>query len=169
MLGVLVSAVVLTIVAVTALASGQVRAEEESEETDTENVAVVCDGLGSLTMSVNTVTLKKAGTLTEYSYSTVGKCTMSLTLVDISSEHNPADKSKGCTVTATPVHSGRAIDLESIESGQCETVDFQIDLDLDDDYTGCAWASHSGEAEGLSRMEPPLGSGAPPATVQTAP
>ena len=95
-LGVLVPAVVLAIVALMALTAGQVRAESEPETE--EPAPVVCDGLYALTMAVNTMTLKKQGELTKYSYSSDRECEMSLTLRDVSSEDNPVDKTKSCTV-----------------------------------------------------------------------
>ena len=82
----ILGAVVLAIVAFLAFTPGQVGAESGPEAETEEPAPVVCDGLYSLTMAVNTMTLKKQGELTKYSYSSDRECEMSLTLRDVSSE-----------------------------------------------------------------------------------
>ncbi len=76
----MVPAVILGLMAFSALPSGQVRAEVELEELD----VVVCDGLSSLTMGVNAGTLRMMGELTQSTHSSDGECKMSLTLFDVS-------------------------------------------------------------------------------------
>ena len=126
-LGALVPAVVLAMVAFMALTPGQVRAESEPEAE--EPAPVVCDGLYSLTMAVNTMTLKRMGELTKYSYSSDRECEMSLTLIDVSSDDNPADITKTCSVTATPVRNGYALDVTLTEAGDCGTVAIDVIID----------------------------------------
>ena len=72
------------------------------------------------------------GELTKYSFSSNRECQMSMTLIDVSSEDNPAEEGKICTVTVTPVWSGGALDLSSIESGDCSTVGTSVTLDFGD-------------------------------------
>jgi len=143
--GAVVSAVVMALLAMATLAPEQVRAEVVPAEAE----EVVCDGLGSLTMDVNTLTLQRQGELTKQRQSIDGKCRMSLTLVDVSSEDNPADRTKTCTVTAAPRVYGHAVEIVPSESGECDTVDYYVDLDLDNDYLGdTVWAPHSGDSGG---------------------
>ena len=126
----ILGAVVLAIVAFLAFTPGQVGAESEPEAETEEPAPVVCDGLYSLTMSVNTMTLKRMGELTKYSYSSDRECEMSLTLRDVSSEHNPADKTKSCTVAATPTVNGSSIDVTEGMIGECATVESEINVSL---------------------------------------
>jgi len=126
--GALVPLIALAIAAAMALSPGETRAESESGETP----AAVCEGLGGITMGVNTVTLKQNGTMTKTSQSSDGECKMSLTLVDVSSEDNPANKTKSCTVTATPVWEDHAFDLSHTESGDCDTVDVSVGMTYGD-------------------------------------
>ena len=143
-LGALVPVVVVAIAAIVALTPGQVLAETEPEEADES----VCDGLSPLTMGVNTLTLQRQGELTKHRQSMDGKCRMSLTLVDVSSEDHPADRTKTCTVTATPRVYGKVVEIVPSESGECDTVDYYIDLAFADDYASdSTWGSHSGFAE----------------------
>ncbi|MYF23389.1 MAG: hypothetical protein F4209_11715 [Chloroflexi bacterium] len=144
LLGALVPVVVVAIAAIVALTPGQVLAETEPEEADES----VCDGLSPLTMGVNTLTLQRQGELTKHRQSMDGKCRMSLTLVDVSSEDQPADRTKTCTVTATPQVYGKVVEIVPSESGECDTVDYYIDLAFADDYASdSTWVSHSGFAE----------------------
>lgn len=139
-LGALAPAIVIAIIAVAALNPSQVRAEADSASDE-----VVCDGLGGLTMSVNTMTLKKAGTLTKASHSTDRECIMTLTLVDVSDEDYPADRAKSCTVTATPEAEGPIIEVDPSDSGDCDTVDYHVDLAFAGD--GSEWMSRTGTEE----------------------
>ena len=149
----LVPAIALAVVAIAALAPGQVRAEEASEPE--EGNVVICDGLGPLTMYVNTMTLHNLGELTKSSFSWDGECEMSLTLVDVSDEDYPADKTKSCTVTATPEAVGHNIEVSPTDSGDCDTVDYYVDLAFAGD--GSEWTSYSGtDAE---QSNPPEESG----------
>ena len=129
-LGALVPAVVLEIVAFMVLTPGQVRAESEPEAETEEPAHVVCDGLYALTMSVNTMTLKRMSELTKYSYSSDRECEMALTLRDVSSEDNPASKTKSCTVTATSTVSASSIDVKEVMVGECATVESEINVSL---------------------------------------
>jgi len=137
--GAVVSAVVMALLAMATLAPEQVRAEVVPAEAE----EVVCDGLGSLTMDVNTLTLQRQGELTKQRQSIDGKCRMSLTLVDVSSEDNPADRTKTCTVTAAPRVYGHAVEIVPSESGECDTVDYYVDLDLDNDYLATLSGHHT--------------------------
>ena len=126
-----------------ALTPGQVRAGAEPEPETEQPAQIVCDGLYSLTMSVNTMTLKRMGELTKYSYSTNRECEMSLTLRDVSSEDNLADITKSCTVT--PIRPDNAIDLASTESGDCDTVAIAANLDFGDAHpSGGSWTAYQG-------------------------
>ena len=69
------------------------------------------------------------GELTKYSYSSDRECEMSMTLIDVSSEDNPADITKTCPVTATPVRNGYALDVSLTELGACGTVAINIIVD----------------------------------------
>ena len=69
------------------------------------------------------------GELTKYSYSSDRECEMSMTLIDVSSEDNPADITKTCSVTATPVRNGYALDVSLTELGACGTVAINIIVD----------------------------------------
>ena len=123
----LIPAVVMAIVAIVALAPGQVLAESEEEPQE-----VVCAGLGSLTMGVNTMTLQRNEEMTKHTYSSDGECKLSVTLIDVSSDDNPADKTKSCSVTVTPVRPDNSIDLTSTVSGDCGTVAFDAALAFGD-------------------------------------
>lgn len=144
----------MAIVAVIALTPGQVRAEADPEPEETPGV--VCEGLGSLTMGVNTMTLQRQGTLTKHTSSTDGECKMSLTLTDASSEDNPADRTKSCTVTVTPVWIGNALDLTSTESGDCDTVATDVIIDYGGSLPG-GWAAYSGPTEDPQAATPDSG------------
>lgn len=155
-LGALVPAFALAIVAFAALPSGQVQAETEEEPQ-----GVACAGLYSLTMSVNTMTLYKNGSLTKHSYSSDRECRMSMTLIDVSSDDNPADKIKICTVTASPVWVGNTLDLTFTESGDCDTVAIDVSLDFGDSGPGGgAWAPYTGPEEERSAPSGPGEGGA---------
>ena len=130
MLGALVPAIVMTIVAIVALTPGQVRAEEEAELEEPD--VIICDGLGSLAMYVNTMTLHNLGELTKSTSSWDGECEMSMTLIDVSDEDHPADKAKSCTVTASPVRDDYGFDIATTESGHCDTVEFSIEMSYGD-------------------------------------
>ncbi len=143
-LGVLVPAVVLALVGLMALTSGQVRAESEPKREAEEPAPVVCDGLYALTMAVNTMTLKKQGELTKYSYSSDRECEMSLTLIDVSSDDNPADITKTCSVTAAPIRPDNSFDVTITESGECNTVAIDVDIDYGDGLSSNgAWAQYA--------------------------
>ena len=91
------------------------------------------------------MTLKRMGELTKYSYSTNRECEMSLTLRDVSSEDNPADITKRCSVTVTPIRPDNAIDLASTESGDCDTVAIAANLDFGDGHpSGGSWTAYQG-------------------------
>ena len=154
-LGALVPAVVLAIVAFMALAPGQVRAESEPAAEAEEPAPVVCDGLYALTMAVNTMTLKKQGELTKYSYSSDRECEMSLTLINVSSDDNPADITKTCSVTAAPIRPDNSFDLTITESGECSTVAIDVAIDYGDSLSSNgAWAQSTETA-----ADPPTTSG----------
>ena len=120
----------MAIVAIMALSPGQVQAETETDADTEELVEVVCDGLSSLTMIVNTVTLQSMGELAKSTSSWSGECRMTVTLIDVSNDDNPADRTKSCTVTARPVATGSSIDIEELRVGDCETVETQVDVAL---------------------------------------
>jgi len=136
-LGALAPAIALAIVAVIAFAPGQVRAESEQEPEE----VIVCDGLGSLTMIVNAVTLQNADEMTKSTYSSDGKCVVSMTLFDVSEDGNPADSSMTCTTTMAPIRDGYSFDVAVVRSGECATVgtDVQIDYGEMEDN----WAAYS--------------------------
>ena len=144
----------MAIVAIVALAPGQVLAEsvEEPEE-------VVCAGLGSLTMHVNTVTLHKQETLTKQTSSSDGLCTLTMTLIDASSEDNPADKTKSCKVSVSPaVSNDGPIDITPSESGDCDTVDYVVDLDFAHGGSNQnVWAAHPNATEPATKETPESG------------
>jgi len=131
-LGALVPVIALVVVALFALSPAQVNAEEEAEEP----TPVVCDGLGGLTMSVNTMTLHRNGEMTKHTYSSDGECKMSVTLIDASSDDIPADKTKSCSVTATPVRDAYALDVSLTEVGDCGTVGIEVEIDYGDTLPG---------------------------------
>lgn len=143
--GALVPAVVIAMVAVAVLATGQVRAESASEPEEPEEV--ICDGLGSLTMYVNTMTLHNLGELTKSTSSWDGQCEMSMTLIDVSSDDNPADRNKSCTVTASPGRDGYALDVTLSESGDCYTVEIDVVLEYGDTIPGGVAAAQLPESD----------------------
>ncbi len=99
-------------------------------------------------MSVNTMTLKKQGELTKYSYSSDRECEMSLTLIDVSSDDNPADITKTCSVTVAPIRPDNSFDLTVTESGECSTVAIDVDIDYGDSLSSNgAWAQYTPSEE----------------------
>ncbi len=138
-----------------ALTPGQVRAESEPEAETEQPAQIVCDGLYSLTMSVNTMTLKRMGELTKYSYSSDRECEMAMTLIDVSSDDNPADITKTCSVTVAPIRPENSFDLTITESGECSTVAIDVDIDYGDSLSSNgAWAQSTETA-----ADPPTTSG----------
>ena len=130
-----------------ALAPGQVWAESESEPEAEEPTQVVCDGLSSLTMSVNTKTLQNLGEMTKSSFSSDGEGEMSVTLIDASSDNNPADKTKNCSVTASPVRDGYALNVSFTESGDCDTVAIDATIDYGGSLPGDVTPSQFSESD----------------------
>ena len=55
---------------------------------------------------------------------------MAVTIIDVSSDDNPANRTKSCSVTVTPVRTGNSLDLTSTESGDCSTVAIEVAIDL---------------------------------------
>ncbi len=93
------------------------------------------------------MTLKKQGELTKYSYSSDRECEMSLTLIDVSSDDNPADITKTCSVTATPVRDGYALDVTLTEAGDCVTVGIEVEIDYGDSLPGGGTLAQLSESE----------------------
>ena len=143
-LGALVPAVVLALVALMALAPGQVRAESEPKPEAEEPTRAVCEGLSSLTMSVNTKTLQNLGKMTKSSFSSDGECEISVTLIDVSSDTAAADKTKSCSVTVAPIRPDNSFDVAITESGECSTVAIDVDIDYGDSLSSNgAWARYT--------------------------
>lgn len=110
-------------------------------------------------MGVNTMTLQRNEEMTKHTYSSDGECKLSVTLIDVSSDDNPADKTKSCSVTVTPVRPDNSIDLTSTVSGDCGTVAFDAALAFGDSLpSGGSWSQNNDKTE----PEPSRPTGPPP-------
>ena len=117
-------------------------------------------------MRVNSMTLKRAGKLTKHSYSSDGECDMAVTIIDVSSDDNPANRTKSCSVTVTPVRTGNSLDLTSTESGDCSTVAIDVAIDYGDSLpSDGAWAQYTPSEEESSAADASDESGATGRTV----
>ena len=112
-----------------ALTPGQISAEEEA---DTEAETIACSDLDSLAMHVNTSTLQRSQELTKEVTSSDGLCTLTLTLIDGSSEDNPASSLKSCKVKAVPTASNNHVDVTVTPRGECDTVGYATEITLPD-------------------------------------